>query len=343
MTIEQMHISFDLEYEKLNIQGSHGYNTQQIDLLFNTVIRKMVSEYYSSATKEVELNFRSLSNLNTLIVAKTLPLVVTGQEADVELPPDFKFYLSSDTTSIYNCKTVHATAATTVNYYVIPKTAWTSVEDIKLSTAAPLTLFDGSLYSAYVDTVTVPEEFNLFILFMISRIHNQHPTLRVYWERWRDVFAQDSLIIVDYSATLAGLSIDVEVATVSIATITVSTKALTNYVVGVGDGTITSPNRISETQYINRINPFNKTKYECPLGSIFDNKLKIYFDTTFFPVTTNLRYVRQPAIVNYLASVDCDLPIHTHEEVVTQAALYAKNLAEEQGVANALQFQNKFA
>tara|TARA_Y100000361_G_scaffold109546_1_gene99492 strand:+ start:9688 stop:10785 length:1098 start_codon:yes stop_codon:yes gene_type:complete len=64
--------------------------------------------------------------------------------------------------------------------------------------------------------------------------------------------------------------------------------------------------------------PFNKTTYKSPLYTIRDNAIDIYSDDTFIIDRIKMTYLRQPVEVDFTSSpqVDCDLPEHTHQEIV---------------------------
>ena len=64
--------------------------------------------------------------------------------------------------------------------------------------------------------------------------------------------------------------------------------------------------------------PFNKTKYSSPLATMRGEHIDLYTDETFIIDKVRLTYIREPQIVESPAT-DCDLPIHTHEEIVKMA------------------------
>tara|TARA_X000001382_G_scaffold38110_1_gene25461 strand:+ start:3990 stop:5234 length:1245 start_codon:yes stop_codon:yes gene_type:complete len=65
--------------------------------------------------------------------------------------------------------------------------------------------------------------------------------------------------------------------------------------------------------------PFNKTKYSSPLTVMRGNHIDVYTDDVFITDKIRLTYIRQPAVVNLQTGLSCDLPDHTHEEVVRLA------------------------
>jgi len=62
--------------------------------------------------------------------------------------------------------------------------------------------------------------------------------------------------------------------------------------------------------------PFNKTKYKSPLFTMKENYVEIYTDDTFIVQDIKITYLRKPETVDNGNSINCDLPDHTHQEIV---------------------------
>jgi hypothetical protein len=65
--------------------------------------------------------------------------------------------------------------------------------------------------------------------------------------------------------------------------------------------------------------PFNKTKYSSPLTVMRGRWIDIYTDNLFIADKISMTYIRQPAVVDLNVGINCDLPIHTHHEIVRMA------------------------
>jgi len=65
--------------------------------------------------------------------------------------------------------------------------------------------------------------------------------------------------------------------------------------------------------------PFNKTKYSSPLTVMRGNIIDIYSDDEYITEKLRLTYLRKPATVSQYLNAGCDLPEHTHQEIVTLA------------------------
>lgn len=62
--------------------------------------------------------------------------------------------------------------------------------------------------------------------------------------------------------------------------------------------------------------PFNKPKITKPIYTILDENLDIYTDDSFIVSSVKITYLKHPAIVNIMSNTSCDLPVHTHQEIV---------------------------
>tara|TARA_R110000823_G_scaffold271831_1_gene391200 strand:- start:5945 stop:7138 length:1194 start_codon:yes stop_codon:yes gene_type:complete len=62
--------------------------------------------------------------------------------------------------------------------------------------------------------------------------------------------------------------------------------------------------------------PFNSTKFTAPLYTISGSNLEIYSSDIFLIDKVKLLYIRKPAKVSLSSQVSCDLPDHTHQEVI---------------------------
>jgi len=60
--------------------------------------------------------------------------------------------------------------------------------------------------------------------------------------------------------------------------------------------------------------PFNNTSYKQPLYTVVNDNLDFYTDETFLISKVKFTYLAHPAVVSN--STDCDLPEHTHQEIV---------------------------
>lgn len=65
--------------------------------------------------------------------------------------------------------------------------------------------------------------------------------------------------------------------------------------------------------------PFNTTKHKYPKYTIQENFIDIYSDNKFIPIFVELTYIRHPKKLDSITGVGCELPEHTHQEIVEMA------------------------
>lgn len=77
-------------------------------------------------------------------------------------------------------------------------------------------------------------------------------------------------------------------------------------------------NRFSQQDDIHMLleDPFNTTKFDKPLTTIRNNAIDIYTSDIFIIESLKIQYLRRPSPVSLSLGVDCELPDHTHQEIV---------------------------
>jgi len=65
--------------------------------------------------------------------------------------------------------------------------------------------------------------------------------------------------------------------------------------------------------------PFNTTKHTSPLTTIRGQAIDVYTSDIFIIDTVKITYIRRPMEISLSLGVDCELPTHTHQEIVSMA------------------------
>ena len=81
-------------------------------------------------------------------------------------------------------------------------------------------------------------------------------------------------------------------------------------------------NKFSQQDDIFRLldDPFNATTHTSPLTTIRGNFIDIYTNAIFITSSAKITYLRKPQPINLSLGYNCELPDHTHEEVIAMAA-----------------------
>jgi hypothetical protein len=81
-------------------------------------------------------------------------------------------------------------------------------------------------------------------------------------------------------------------------------------------------NKFSQQDDIFRLldDPFNSTTHTSPLTTIRGGFIDIYTNAIFITSSVKITYLRKPQPINLSLGYNCELPDHTHEEVIAMAA-----------------------
>ena len=81
-------------------------------------------------------------------------------------------------------------------------------------------------------------------------------------------------------------------------------------------------NKFAQQDDIYRLldDPFNATTHTSPLTTIRGNFIDIYTNAIFITSSAKITYLRKPQPISLSLGYNCELPDHTHEEVIAMAA-----------------------
>ena len=65
--------------------------------------------------------------------------------------------------------------------------------------------------------------------------------------------------------------------------------------------------------------PFNTTKYTSPLTTVRGRYIDIYTSDIFIIDKLKITYIRYPRNISLPLGISCELPDHTHQEIVDMA------------------------
>lgn len=80
-------------------------------------------------------------------------------------------------------------------------------------------------------------------------------------------------------------------------------------------------NRYAQTHTIHNLlsDPFNTTKSTSPISVIHGDRIDVYTDKTFIVDKVIIDYLRLPRRLNIKNNISCELPEHTHKEIIQLA------------------------
>jgi hypothetical protein len=331
MNIKEMHTSIATEMNKINSALFENILEQEVDFALNNSILRFIKQRYNATSnlkgKGFEMSQKRIDDLRTL---------VTNYSAKAFLPVSFDpdinekvvFYFPADYMFAVNSRfKVAENDCGTFNYTSTSLTTNISTFDFGLVT--DWTLFRlRNLTSGYVlnlgsgaSNYNTTEDLTYVIRIILQKLRENYnySEYEFYYEYYNGSYFKNQLIIVNKTTTTWQYSINNAVSYVNLAT---SSNVKTHYT---NAPTISVAGKLVQEDdiFAMQVDPFNKTVSDFPLFYTSNYNFNIYIDRNNFVVTdVILSYLRTPRTVSYFLNQDCDLPDHTHSEIVSMTVDY---------------------
>jgi hypothetical protein len=331
MNIKEMHTSIATEMNKINSALFENILEQEVDFALNNSILRFIKQRYGAQSnlkgKGFEMSQKRIDDLRSL---------VTNYSAKAFLPPSFDpdinekvvFYFPADYMFAVNSRfkvsqnecgafshtsTTLTTNISTFDFSLV--TNWTLFRLRNFTDSYVLNL--GAQASNYntVEDLT----FVIRIILQTLRERYNYSEYEFYYEYYNGSYFKNRLIIVNKTTTTWQYSIDNAVNYVNLAT---SSNVKTHYT-NAPNSTVAGKLVQEDDIFAMQVDPFNKTIPDFPLYYTSNYNFNIYIDRNIFVVTdVILSYLRIPRTVSYFLNQDCDLPEHTHSEIVSMTVDY---------------------
>lgn len=302
MLIQEMHNKVEVRLQKM---ASHVYDwiqSEQIDSFLNdnilAYVKNKTNSFSMSGKAPFERNIKNLEDLNTLLVKS--PALLSYYEEDyfkVRVPGDYLFLVECSVDLSDKCN--YDSFPNTVSYQEL-------FADFDLPFNVQQLLVGANLiaqFPGYGSQLFKFANHNILNSVLNNSIGDIYKEKSGYKFIQKPGQSESNLTVTSVSGS---------------STVSFSSKQW-----NVIDGQdIKSPirtrviiRRAEEfTHYFNH--PFARTSSDAPVATINNNFIEIHSDKRFILRNTYLRYIRKPEMVNLSLGIDCDLPEHTHQEIV---------------------------
>lgn len=352
MNIGEMHIAIQQGVDKINSFQADMLLPEEIDLELNQAQDKFISLKYGKGNKYqkgFEEGQKRIDDLRTLVTESLIPATYKEQldtsiYVDTVKLPDNYLHLVNMRSHYYmdNCSVVEFTTSNfnSVKYFTIPMdvllgtTSSDSVSKISIVPDMSYAPINSVTLWNNPNSLTLPKDESSFITEITSGVIGKYVGA---WERYGGVEYQGSFIFIPSLVTYPTLNCEASTGTVwSIYAEDANGNIL--YESLFKCGSITDVMRVptkelEDLQFLKSSckftqqddiytllkDPFNTTTYEKPLYTIRDEYLDIYTSAIFIIEEVKLTYIRKPAEISLSLQVGCELPEHTHREIVDMA------------------------
>jgi len=345
MLIKEWHIALQQELNKINSALYDVLLPQEIDMAFNKNIEMFINQRYDNKSNRKQEGFeqsqKRTDDLKSLVRVMKGPGLLGetfqnsfsyDQRALFVLPQDYRFKVATRVkTSTRGCATSFSPASSSVTY----KLWGINLSIFENFTAAQYNNFQirdkdtGEIVFAansglgnytYADIDIIKD------IVLDESIAYYKTENRVFFERFlSEVYKNHIIISVRQQTGVPDTGYQYyNQATTSWVDFTLLNTLVDSYYPLQATVNVSSDRAVThDNVYAMQADPFNSTKFDFPL-SFFENDLyyTLYDKDNFVVSEIEMTYIRKPKTVSYYADISCDLPISTHQEIISMTAQY---------------------
>lgn len=342
MTVFEQHLLFNQRVQEIASYKKKKFKPEEVDLLLNKAMFRLLEQGVNNKFQDDQLN---LSHVRALIHKNKIEEVIIPATTDklyeennpnyyAIVPPDFYWLINARVETIhktYDCDSLPSLGTTSKPEYVsvVAFPSLGSPPYFSATSVSSSTL--GSLYTSPTEiTAGFDSSRSKYVVVqnIIEYFYRKYTTIKVYWERYRDVYYKDSFVFVG---------------NVNIGTMTVTSggqsravaSTLTNYPIYnralIGNlSAVTvevTSTRISQGEELYsalKQNKYYNTRRIEPVLDQLQDFFVLYRDGSFIISRLYFDYIRKPRTISLTLNQDCELADTTHQRVVDLAVELAK-------------------
>lgn len=316
MLIQEMHNKIELRLQKM---ASHAYDwiqSPQVDSYINDTIlayvKNRVNSFSESRKAPFQRNIKSMEDLKTLVVpGYTLRAysVDSGEFFESDLPADYMFMVESTSFTADKCK--FPNGFPTPTSYTIYSAEVTLPHNLKSISIGTTELINLTTQQIQTDSSAA------FIMHNNLRSILNNSLCNIYF------LNGDKYLFVSKATSLPEVITVTQSLGDTFPSNTFNWSSVTKQAYPTSDSFTKVRNRIIEQEQFTHYfdHPFAKTMAHSPSGFVYDRFLKIHTNKRFILSNVEITYIRKPRLVDLYSNTSCDLPEHTHQEIVDKTVL----------------------
>ncbi len=353
-----MHISLRQTVDRINSQRADQLLSEELDLELNRAMQRFINQRYGKNNvyqEGFEESQKRIDELRTLLVeyesGVTFKEVLKPGSIFVDqfqLPANY-MYLVNQRSKIFvdNCRTIEYdnVSAQDIHYFtftfddfIVNGTEFVSSIGMEDGTVTPSLIPVWSASSELTTSGYSPSAYPQYINEVrADLLNNPQPGFEIYWESYGPLSIPNNFIVIvdmdgsggvfnwDASSPPVTNLISQDALNNTVSTVPPRFEDRSNNFVRVPRDNFTEDtvlNKFSQQDDIFRLldDPFNSTTHTSPLTTIRGGFIDIYTNAIFITSSVKITYLRKPQPINLSLGYDCELPDHTHEEVIAMAA-----------------------
>ena len=352
MNVQEMHLAIQQGVDKINSLQADLLLSEEIDIELNKSQIRFINTKYGKNNKYregFEQSQKRIDDIRTIVREFEAPATFKEQYSfdywieTFRLPEDY-MYLINQRSLVWsnNCQPMTWSIEYTepIDYFTFDMNTFVSNNNqgflgaiTLLENAAGTTsgqTFGVSIF-ALITGFSYPADINAVKTYLLSQ-GNSIPGFEIYWEQHGPLNHPGQFILVIDSAVHAWFNWDASLGVVSTLLGSDASGNLLSTVLPIHYEEDTNSKRVATNAVerqpaINRFSqqddifklledPFNTTKHTSPLSTIRGNFIDVYASAIFIIDTVKITYVRNPTLISLSLGVSCELPDHSHQEIV---------------------------
>jgi len=353
MNVVEMHLAIQQGVDKINSLQADLLLPQEIDIELNKSMSKFINLKYGKNNiyrQGFEQSQKRIDDLRSLVTEYSAPVIFKEQYNNnvwidqFKLPYDYLYLINQRSEVLVdNCTslTYSLSSSNPIDYFVLPVSSLHNGTELT-DTIAILADIDnpatGSVSVAGLWPLdNYPQDIPHLVDFLLDS-NNWGSGIEVYWESYGNLYHPNSFIVIIDSNVHTWFNWDSSVGTQSTLiagyfnqndysdplTNSYAYAQHTDNAVStrrVPDNTTTKEfalNKFIQQDDIFKLldDPFNATKHTAPLTTIRGEYIDIYTNDIFIIDKVKITYIRKPKQISLSLGISCELPEHTHQEIV---------------------------
>tara|TARA_R110002073_G_scaffold68060_2_gene169032 strand:- start:92 stop:1195 length:1104 start_codon:yes stop_codon:yes gene_type:complete len=340
MTIQEMHIAVNLGVQKIASFQTDNLLSQEIDHELNTAMDKFIKQRYypmgNKYQKGFEQSQKRIDDLRNLTVNSRLTSYfhresVGNGEFFIErasLPQDYLFLVNGLTEIRYKCggAIVPSTTTNTKVYFSIslaPPISGYVLKTIRyFDPSTPANIGGDFIHNSEGMDYDYYSNANNYSVGVVPADSRQDIGVSSNTEGTPTVDSNTLLLSIPSTTYVANGWVAIWGDLLTGAETSVSYSGPTSQTLTKRDAPTIAIKRVP-IKYVQHddilallLDPFNTTTHKYPKYTIQENFVDIYSDNSFIPIFVELTYIRHPKRLTLSQGVGCELPEHTHQEIV---------------------------
>lgn len=330
-----MHIEINQRFQEVASYKRDKLFPQEIDLALNKAMFRLLEKGVDSKFQDDQI---SLGHVNALIKKNKISELIVPSISDPlyeenltnsygTVPPDLYWLINGRAeilTDPLNCGIAPTLGTTTYS-------EWTAVVPFPTAGASPyfanITVTSSVLGTLYTAPSGISAGFNSVnskYVLINNILELKHATVKVYWERYRDVYYKDSFIFVN-STNAGTIAVSGSNVTSSSIAMTQTTYSIYNRAVisAIESKEVTlAPVKGNEQDSLYsslKQNQFYKTRSIEPVMDQTYDYFIIYRDESFLVTRFYYDYIRKPRTISLILNQSCELASSTHPKIIDLA------------------------